>query len=391
MHRLAVALIAEQKDAGSDLQQKISQAVNARLVFATNSLPGRPDDATVRQLRELEPEVVLVYVHPEDPERGLGAIRLLHSALSGMVLCAVGELNQPHTLIRAVREGAIDFIDRTSDASALEATLANLGSEVLRSSRKQGKIVTFLGSKGGVGCTTLAVNTALALQELTGKAVLIDLAPQAHTALHLNVQPSFGISDALANLERMDRRLLEGYMVSCTGGLHLLGGITYPMATQIDVDELVSLFDLLAARYDFIVADCSGRVDNVSRAVSYASAAVFLVVQTSLSSMFSARRIHDFLVWEIGPDRVQFVLNRCRRGSLTDEDVKQAINGDVRWKIPEAADFVTQCVERGTPLVLEKKHEVARAIRQLAAAVAHTDAPHRAADANHEPETVLVK
>jgi len=380
MHRLALALVGEGKALDLELQEKMSQVVNARVVFSSNQLPARPDEATIRQLRDLEPEVVLVSIDSENPEPGLAAIRLLHSSLTGVVICAFGDLRAPHTVIRAIREGAIDFLDATSQVSELEATLGNLAAEVLRSSRKQGKVITFLGCNGGTGATTLAVNTALALQELSGKVVVVDLAPYSHAALHLNVQPSFSISDALANLERMDKRLMEGYMAPCAGGLHLLGGVTYPMATALDATELVSLFDLLATRYDFIVADCSGRLDAVSRAVCYASATVFLVLQATLSSMFTARRLRDYLVWEIGADRVQFLLNRYRRSPFHDEDISEALKSDVQWKIPDGADVVAQSVERGAPIVLQKKNDVARAIRGLATSLAHTDSPHRAED-----------
>ena len=392
MHRLAVALIAGEKDLAANLQKRLSEAGNARLVFESSNLPSRPDDPTVQELRQLEPEVVLVCLSPENPEPALGSIRLLHSALSGIVICAVGDLNQAHTVIRAVREGATDFIDSTSDVVALEAALGSLAAEVLRSSRKQGKIVTFLGAKGGSGTTTLAVNVAVALQELTAKVALLDLAPHPHAALHLNVQPGFGVSDALANLDRMDKHLLESYMAPCTGGLHLLSGVTYPMATPINVGELVSLFDLLATRYDFVVADCSGRADEVSRAVCYASACVFLVVEPRLAAMFSGRRIHDFLAWEIGGDRVQVVVNRYRKSVFSDSEIKSALNGDIHWKVPDGSEFVDECVERGSPILLQKKNEVARAIRAIASELAHTDAPHRTGS-NHEKEeaAVLVK
>lgn len=386
MHRLAVAIIGEQNGACGTLQEVVSQAVNARLVFFSGHLPSRRDDATLRQLVELEPEVALVDVDPEDPEPGLGAIRLLRSTLNSLVICGVGDLQQPHSVIRAIREGAIDFLDRNSHRSAVEAALANLAAEVLRSSRKQGRVVTFLGCNGGSGATTLAVNTALALQELTGKVVLIDLAAYSHAALHLNVQPSFGVSDALANLDRMDKRLMEGYMVSCPGGLHLMGGVTYPMAAPLDPNELVSLFDLLATRYDYIVADCSGRLDQASREVCYASAAVFLVFETSLTSMFTARRLRDYLVWEIGAERVQLLLNRYHKNALSDAELRETLKAEVQWKIPDGDDAVNESIERGTPIILQRKNDVARAIRQLAGTLVHSDGPHR----SQEPELAAV-
>lgn len=384
MHRLAVAVIGEQNGASGSLRELVSQAMNARLVFSSSEMPSMRNDAALRQLAELEPEVVLVAVDPADPDPGLGAIRLLRSSLSGVVICAVGDLQQPHTVIRAIREGAIDFIDRNSQGSAVEAALANLAAEVLRSSRKQGKVITFVGCNGGSGATTLAVNTALALQELTGRVALIDLAAYSHAALHLNVHPSFGVSDALANLDRMDKRMMEGYMLRCAGGLHLMSGVTYPMAAALDPNELVSLFDLLATRYDYIVADCSGRVDQASREVCYASAAVFLVFQTSLPSMFTARRLRDYLVWEIGAERVHLLLNRHRKSALSDAELRDAVNADVEWKIPDGTDAVNESIERGTPIILQKKNDVARAIRQLAGTLVHSDGPHRVEESSRE-------
>ena len=110
MHRLALALVGEGKALDLELQEKMSQVVNARVVFSSNQLPARPDEATIRQLRDLEPEVVLVSIDSENPEPGLAAIRLLHSSLTGVVICAFGDLRAPHTVIRAIREGAVDHM-----------------------------------------------------------------------------------------------------------------------------------------------------------------------------------------------------------------------------------------------------------------------------------------
>ena len=370
MHRLAVAVIGELSGPFGTIRDVVSQAANARLVFSCAELPMRPDDGILRHLSELEPEVALVAVDPSDPEPALNAIRLLRSSLSGFVMCAVGDLQQSHTVIRAIREGAIDFIDRNSTRTAVESALGKLAPEILRLSRKQGKVITFLGCTGGSGATTLAVNTAIALQELSGRVALVDLAPYSHAAVQLNAQPSFGVADALANLDRMDKRLMEGYMVACAGGLHLLSGVTYAMARALDSNELMSLFDLLASRYDYIIADCSGRVDQASRAVCYASATVFLVVQATLTSMFSARRLRDYLVWEIGAERVKFLLNRYRRSSLSDADLREALKAEVQWKVAEDG-AVSESVERGMPVVLQKRNDVARTIRQLASSLVH--------------------
>ena len=59
------------------------------------------------------------------------------------------------------------------------------------------------------------MNTAVALQELHGGVLLVDFALLGHAALHLNVRPTFGVTDALQNLHRMDTSLLQGLMTTC--------------------------------------------------------------------------------------------------------------------------------------------------------------------------------
>ena len=97
-----------------------------------------------------------------------------------------------------------------------------------RTSTGRARVFTVTNAKGGAGATSVAVNTAVALQEAHGGVLLVDFAALGHTALHLNVRPSFGIVDALQNLHRLDTSLLEGLMTPCKGGLQLLAGPQVP-------------------------------------------------------------------------------------------------------------------------------------------------------------------
>ena len=83
-------------------------------------------------------------------------------------------------------------------------------------------------AKGGAGSTTVAVNTAIALQEAHGGVLLVDFAPLGHAALHLNLRPAFGVFDALQNLHRLDASLLAGLLTQCKGGLQLLAAPSQP-------------------------------------------------------------------------------------------------------------------------------------------------------------------
>jgi pilus assembly protein CpaE len=272
-----------------------------------------------------------------------------------------------------MRAGAGEYIDNSAGFEALLEALTRFSSTRTRAPGSAGKarIFTFLSAKGGAGCTTAAVNTAVALQQSHGNVVLVDFAPIGHAALHLNLRPQFGVSDALQNLHRLDGSLLDGLMTPAQDGLHLLAGPQQPYATEPTPGELARLFDLLVNHYRFVVVDASSRLDPTTRLLSDLSNAVLVVAQTDVVSLWSAGRIHAFLEEGTGRDRLRVVLNRHKKiPGFTDDDVKQVTNCRVLWKIPNAFQSVSPAIDHGKPVVLQEGPEISRSYRALAAALA---------------------
>ncbi len=233
------------------------------------------------------------------------------------------------------------------------------------------RVFTFLSAKGGAGCTTAAVNTALALQQSHGDVVLLDFAPIGHAALHLNLKPQFGVLDALQNLHRMDVSLLDGLMTTTKEGLHLLAGPQQPYPTEPTPGELARLFDLVVNHYRFVVVDASSRLDQTTRLLSDLSNAVLVVAQTDVVSLWSAGRIHAFLEEGTGRDRLRIVLNRYKKiPGFTDEDVQHVTSSRVLWKVPNAYHAISPSIDNGTPIVLQEGPEISRSYRALAATLA---------------------
>jgi pilus assembly protein CpaE len=242
-----------------------------------------------------------------------------------------------------------------------------------RAQRSAGKarVFTFLNAKGGVGATTTAVNTAVALEQAHGRVVLVDFAPIGHAALQLNLRPQFTVVDALQNLHRMDVSLLEGLMTHYRSGLHLLAGAQQPHGAAPTASELARLFDLLVSQYNFVVVDCSGRLDATMQMICDLSNAVLLVAQTDVVSLWSAGRIQTFLQEGAGRDRLRIVLNRYKKiPGFTEEDVEKATNCKVLWKIPNNYQVIGPAIDKGNPVALQESHEVGRSYRGLAAELA---------------------
>ncbi|HUO13823.1 MAG TPA: AAA family ATPase [Verrucomicrobiae bacterium] len=370
MHGIAVALLTEDRDRLSVLQTRLEATRLGQAVFTNVGFPLGPTDVILRQLQDSRAEVVLIDITTHDPQRAVRTVELIRATTQQIGIFANGEMTKPANIVATMRAGAIEYLDDNAGSDALLEALTRFSSARTRAPGTAGKarIFTFLSAKGGSGCTTTAVNTAVSLQQSHGDVVLVDFAPVGHAALHLNLRPQFGVVDALQNLHRMDVSLLDGLMSPTKEGLHLLAGSQQPYPTEPTPGELARLFDLLVNHYRFVVVDASSRLDPTTRLLSDLSNAVLMVTQTDVVSLWSAARIHSFLEEGTGRDRLRVVLNRYKRiPGFTDEDVEQVTNCKVLSKLPNAYQSVSPAIDHGTPVVVqENASEISRAYRALA-------------------------
>ena len=331
-----------------------------RAVFSHVGFPVGPTDAVLRQLQESRAEVVLVHIPPQDAQRAIRAIEFIR-ATTQIAIFANGEMTQPANIVASMRAGAGEYIDNSGGYDALLEALTRFSSTRTRTPGGGGKarVFTFLSAKGGAGCTTAAVNTAVALQQAHGDVVLVDFAPIGHASLHLNLRPQFGVLDALQNLHRLDVSLLDGLMTPTKEGLHLLAGPQQPYPSEPTPGELARLFDLLVNHYRFVVVDVSSRLDPTTRLLSDLSNAVLMVAQTDVVTLWSAGKIHTFLEEGTGRDRLRIVLNRYKKiPGFTDEDIEQVTRCKVLWKVPNAYQAVSPAIDHGSPVVLQEGPEI---------------------------------
>jgi pilus assembly protein CpaE len=388
MHGIAVALLSEDRDQLSALQGRLEGTRLGRAVFTHVGFPTGPTDSILRQIQESRAEVVVVDVSSRDVQRAVAAIELIKVTTLQIAIFASGELTQPANIVATMRAGAGEYVDSSAGSDALLEALTRYTSSRTRGFGAAGRarVFTFLSAKGGAGCTTAAVNTALALQQAYGDVALLDFAPIGHAALHLNLRPQFGVLDALQNLHRMDVSLLDGLMTTTKEGLHLLAGPQQPYPTEPTPGELARLFDLLVNHYRFVVVDASSRLDSTTKLLSDLSNALLVVAQTDVVSLWSIGRIHAFLEEGTGRDRLRIILNRYKKiPGFTDEDVQQVTNSKVLWKVPNAFQVISPSIDHGTPIVLQEGLEISRSYRALAETLAKASSDG-GSDLNYVPE-----
>jgi pilus assembly protein CpaE len=369
MPDLSVAIFATDNDQRAVLQGLVDGTSVARTVCANSSLPLAANDAIIRKTQSFSPDVVLVDIGGEGIGGTLRAIEILHQELPQTVLFAIGPMSQPQLIVNAMRAGIREYLERPTTTNDLLEAFVRLTATRRKPGREgsRGKVFTIVNAKGGSGATTVAVNLALALQSVHHSTALVDLAPLGHCALHFNVKPSFTVSDAIANLHRLDASLLDSYMARHESRLQILAGPSVPSTVETSASDFARLLDMIVGQFRYIVMDASSRLDNATRLVSNLSEKVLIVAHADVASLWSAGRVAQYLSETGSRDRFALVLNRYRKvAGFNEAETEAAIGAPVLWRIPNQYFAISAAIDRGVPVMNSANTEIARSFAGLA-------------------------
>jgi pilus assembly protein CpaE len=369
MPELSVAVFATDNDQRAVLQVLVDGTSVARTVCSNSTLPLAANDPVIRKTQAFAPNVILVDIAADSTAPALRAIEILHQELPDAAVFAVGPLTQPQLIVSTMRAGVREYIERPTSTTDLLEAFVRLTATRRKPGREtsRGKVFTIVNAKGGSGATTVAVNLALALQSLHHNTALVDLAPLGHCALHLNLKPTFTVSDAVANLHRLDSSLLESFMARHDRGLQLLAGTAMPTILEPSASDFARLFDTIVGLFRYIVVDASSRLDSTTRLVSNLSEQTLIIAHADVASLWGAGRVAQYLGESGSRDRFALVLNRYRKvAGFNEAETEAAIGAPVLWRIPNQYFAVSTAIDRGVPVMQQGNSEIARSISGLA-------------------------
>ncbi|NBT61855.1 MAG: response regulator [Planctomycetia bacterium] len=309
------------------------------------------------------PHVVVVAIDA-DLEKACKAIERLAQEMPDVGILAISKRDDGQAILKALRAGAKEFLTMPFGVDTL--------SEALRKLEKAGRahysptlgvvkkektlVISFLGSRGGVGCTSLSVNIAATLSaDPHNKVVLVDLDLALGDAdIALDLIADYTLSDLVENIDKLDMTFLNRSLSKHSTGLALL---PHPLnvsdATMITEDHLKRIISLLAACHTHLVLDLSKSLRPTDICALAMSDFIFLVVQLEITSIRNTIRLLSTLDADgrLGP-RVRLVLNRV--GMVTDitrEKAVELLGRPFFWEVPNDHKVMMESRNSGTPMV----------------------------------------
>ena len=321
----------------------------------------------IRVLQDLErnPSAGLIVDISGDPDGAIKAIEKVKQAAPDLFVIASHFHADGETVIACMRAGANEFllqpIKRTDFRDAI-ARLERAPRHAVAGESKLGRLYTFIGTKGGVGATTLAVNFAAVLAQRRLSSVLIDLDWTGNdAAMQIGASPQYTLMEVAENLERMDQALFEGFVTRDPLGFFLVGPPDALEQHGHFSDHMFREFaTFLVEKYDAIAIDGGRAVsDEVVLAAAQISASVFLVVDQEFPSIRNAQRYIAFLMrMGFNQDQIKIVVNRYSKKAGPNmaalEQIQSTLNQPVFYGIP-ASPAVTASINKARPFVANRE------------------------------------
>ena len=324
------------------------------------------------QAVKLAHHCIAVIDFDKDIDQALESITYIQELFSGKAALVARSTSRNHdVLLRAMRAGCNDFISGAFDSAAFEETLSRINQQwTMRaaSNMARGSVLTFLGAKGGVGTTTLAVHFAMYLVQCHKKKVLlIDNHPQlGHVCIYLGIDgTSYYFHELVRNLNRLDSELLRGYIASHPSGLDVLSSPDICGARKlVEAEPMAQTLDFLRGEYDYVLVDCANTLDDTNLAVIEASNQVYLVATPEIGAIRDLSRLVDNLSQnDHNGERIKAVINRfTSQHGVNLEQVEKAIRLPVAFRLPNSYAEVVRAGILGEPLSATQKGEFPAAI-----------------------------
>jgi pilus assembly protein CpaE len=371
-----VAAVCESGSTQQQIITALSSQPEFQLVDVLDNL-----DKLSRDLRAAEPDILLVDhrvggrltmdilddLTLQFPEVALVAILPGEDSVSAQQVTLAGAwafIIQPFTQVNL-----LSTLRRVRDLRARR--VQTQPAAILEDSGGSGLLhtLTVFSPRGGSGCSTVAINLAIALNEATGKRVLLldGKLYFGHLDVLLNIRSQNSLIDLIPHASALDPDLVQDVVVQHSSGIHvLLGPTDVQVAQGIRAQDLYNVVVALQHIYELVVIDAGSSLSENTVTLMDASERVLILSNPDMASLRDASRfVQISRSLAFPPDKVLNVLNRAGiEGGVKIQDIEKALHQSLYAQIPDDPANALRSLNRGIP-----RSPASRGIQTLAKAL----------------------
>lgn len=330
-----------------------------RSAFASSGVTVSARTAAQARAKEAETAASFVFVAVTSAEDFDLLRKSAERQEAGQRLIAVVD-NYGSAIMRdIVRFGVDDIITYSmSDADLLKAL-----DVPRRAAGGAHRVIAFTPVLGGMGATTIAIETAVVLSK--GGRVptcLVDLDFYAGECCDfLNLTPRLDMDVLSGNEARIDDHLLDLVLSDHPSGIKLLAAQTrLGFTSEVNPSAILKLLDVISSSYDNVVIDFPRSWQNWSESVITGCDQVFLVTDSTIPALKAARRqLDEYRTRFEGRADVKVIVNKTEtslfRAMAGEDDFKRAFGEAYAGSIADESKTARLAVDSGIPISSVKR------------------------------------
>lgn len=327
---------------------------------------------------ETQPHLIILDIMMPDVDGYEVATRLRgHPATESIPILMFTAKANVNDKIAGFQAGAEDYLTKPAHPRELSARVEALLERHPSSEEEsgQGHIVGFLPTKGGLGTSMLALNTAIELRHMhnTSRCALVELHEGSGTmALQLGLKTPNGLPALLKRpLSYISEATVLSHMVKQATGLQTLLATSKPcgVGPKLDRHRVRTILRYLNRRFDYTLLDLPPDLGEPYQEALKLCESIFVTVEPNRIGMALAKETLNALdKLDIGSQKARIILihRMPAIGSLSRSMVEQTLHRKMIAGIPPVPDLALESIQNGRPIVeIQPRSLVAQQIRRV--------------------------
>lgn len=320
-------------------------------------------DQALRKAATVRPDLILLDIMMPEMD-GYEVTRRLrtHAELANIPIIMFTAKSMVDDKVAGFEAGADDYITKPTHPVELTAHVKAVLSRshpAQSSAAPHARVIGFLGARGGMGTTTLALNVGLTLQERGQNVIIAEMTPGRGTmALELHIPSPTGLATLLSNpVKDIHLRSVESQLLNHSSGARLLPASHLPSEIPLGAatPQMEAVVKNLTSLCNVLVLDLGAGLGDHTRPIVGQCGLIVLVVDPLQPTIVMAKSTMKALL-SIGLDEEKLgvaLVSRMRTSlQIPWRDAMSVIGGELMGIVSPAPEHAPQAAQSGEPLVV---------------------------------------